>query len=218
MKNYKDRIIGLERVKASQLTPHEKNFRRHNDKQKQALAGVLREVGYADALLARKDKKGNLILIDGHLRAEISPDQEVPVLVLDVDEKEADYILATLDNLAGLADTDEGAFEDLVMDLEVQSKVVREMLLGIFDDTETVDEKTIPVDKGELFGKALQLKPRREYVVVVCENEQEWNLLKEFLELKDTRKGGQKKKAPFETIDTERVVTASRLFAALEDD
>lgn len=53
------------------------------------------------ALLAREGPDGGLLLIDGHLRAEVTPDTEVPVLVLDVDEAEAGRLLATLDPLAG---------------------------------------------------------------------------------------------------------------------
>ena len=44
------------------------------------------------------------MLVDGHLRAETTPDAIVPVLVLDVDEAEADKILLTLDPLAGDGD------------------------------------------------------------------------------------------------------------------
>jgi hypothetical protein len=56
----------------------------------------LAEVGYVDALLAR-DTPDGLMIIDGHLRAETTPDMEVPVLILDVTEEEADKILATFD-------------------------------------------------------------------------------------------------------------------------
>ena len=49
--------------------------------QQDALRGVLAEIGYADALLARELPDGSLELIDGHLRAETTPDAEVPVLV-----------------------------------------------------------------------------------------------------------------------------------------
>ena len=75
--------------------------------------GVLAEIGFADALLARETDRG-LMLIDGHLRAETAPDQDVPVLVLDVDAAEADKLLATLDPLAGLAEMDAGALKSLM--------------------------------------------------------------------------------------------------------
>ncbi len=55
--------------------------------------------------LARETDAG-LVLIDGHLRAEIADDQELPVLVLDVSAEEADKILATFDPLTGMAEED----------------------------------------------------------------------------------------------------------------
>ena len=45
-----------------------------------ALRGILGEIGYADALLARRDGEG-LVLIDGHLRRSLDPDQLVPVVL-----------------------------------------------------------------------------------------------------------------------------------------
>ena len=84
--DFRDRIKELRRVAARELVPNPKNWRRHPARQAAALRGVLQEIGYADALLARLLPDGRLMLIDGHLRAETTPDQLVPVLVLDVDE------------------------------------------------------------------------------------------------------------------------------------
>jgi len=95
----RDRIRELRRVKASELIPNPKNFRRHPKEQAAALRALLNEVGCADALLVRELSDGRLMIIDGHLRAETMPDQMVPVLVLDVNEAEADKLLATLDHL-----------------------------------------------------------------------------------------------------------------------
>jgi hypothetical protein len=86
----RDRIQGLRRVRASELVPHPKNWRRHTRAQADALKGLFAEIGYADALLARELPDGRLMTIDGHLRAQTTPNMEVPVLVLDVTEEEAD--------------------------------------------------------------------------------------------------------------------------------
>lgn len=92
----RDRIKELRRVKASEILPNPKNWRTHPQAQQDALRGVLAEVGIADALLCR-DTPAGLMLIDGHMRADTSPDTEWPVLILDVDEAEADKLLATFD-------------------------------------------------------------------------------------------------------------------------
>ena len=110
----RDRIKELRRVKASLLVPNPKNWRIHGKQQAAALKGLLSEVGYADALLARELPDGKLMLIDGHLRAETTPLQEVPVLILDVTEAEADKILLTLDPLAGMAEANQTAIEQLL--------------------------------------------------------------------------------------------------------
>ncbi|HVL82614.1 MAG TPA: DNA modification methylase [Actinomycetota bacterium] len=117
----RDRILELRRVPAGQLEPNPRNWRRHPEAQSRAVRAVLEDVGYADALLAREDD-GRLVLIDGHLRAETTPDQEVPVLVLDVTEAEADKILATLDPLAAMAEPDPEALRELLEEVEIPSE------------------------------------------------------------------------------------------------
>jgi len=108
----RDRVKDLRRVKASDLLPHPENWRTHPVRQREALSSVLAEVGIADALLVRETEQG-LQLIDGHLRAEMEPDSEWPVLVLDVTEQEARTILATHDPLAAMAETNQRAFNEL---------------------------------------------------------------------------------------------------------
>src|SRR3954464_4278343 len=114
----RDRIKELRRVSARDLVANPKNWRKHPQSQQNAMRAVLNEIGFADALLAREDENGRLVLVDGHLRAEIAPDTEVPVLILDVDENEADKILATLDPLAGMAELDMDAFQTLADGIE----------------------------------------------------------------------------------------------------
>ena len=125
---FRNRIKELRMVKASELKRNPKNFRRHPDSQKKALEAVLSEVGYADALIAREDAEG-LLLLDGHLRADLDSESMVPVLVLDVNEKEGDLILATLDPLAGLAEQDDEALRNLLEGIETEN----EELLAMFE-------------------------------------------------------------------------------------
>ena len=95
----KDRVKELRRVPASELRANPKNWRRHPPSQEAALRGVLEDIGFADAVIARETADG-LELIDGHLRQEVMGDQSIPVLIVDVTEEEADKILLTHDPLA----------------------------------------------------------------------------------------------------------------------
>ena len=126
----RDRVVELRRVRAADLLPNPKNWRTHPKAQQEALRGILAEVGYADALLARETPEG-LQLIDGHLRAEITPDVEVPVLILDVTEAEADKLLLSLDPLAAMAEGDADALRTLLAQVETDSDAVQKMLDGI---------------------------------------------------------------------------------------
>jgi DNA modification methylase len=124
----RDRIRELRRVRAKDLVPNPKNWRRHPKAQADALRGLLAEVGYADALLVRELSDGRLMLIDGHLRAETTPDSEVPVLVLDVTAEEADKILLTLDPLAAMAEADSERIAKLLETVRTDNHAVEELL------------------------------------------------------------------------------------------
>jgi ParB-like chromosome segregation protein Spo0J len=92
------------------------------------MRGLLAEIGYADALLARELPDGTLELIDGHLRAETTPDVEVPVLVLDLDEREAAKLLALHDPLAEMAEADQDVLADLIASIETENEALQEVL------------------------------------------------------------------------------------------
>jgi ParB-like chromosome segregation protein Spo0J len=127
----RDRIKELRRVPAGALRPNPRNWRTHPDAQRDALRGVLAEIGYADALLARELDDGALELVDGHLRAETTPDATVPVLVLDVSAEEADKLLLTLDPLAGLAGVDEERLTELLTEVKFASPQLEQLLDGL---------------------------------------------------------------------------------------
>jgi ParB-like chromosome segregation protein Spo0J len=119
--NIRDRIKELRRVRAGDLRPHPKNWRTHPEEQQNALRGILAEVGYVDALMVRELADGSLQIVDGHLRAETTPDAPVPVLVVDLDDAEADKVLATFDPLGAMAEPDEAQLAALLKGIETDT-------------------------------------------------------------------------------------------------
>lgn len=103
----RNRVVDHLRIRAGDLVPHEKNPRTHSEEQRETLAAMYREVGFARSLLAYRLRDGRLKLIDGHLRQSMDPDMVVDVEVLDVTDAEADKLLLSLDPLAALAGFDE---------------------------------------------------------------------------------------------------------------
>lgn len=137
--NIRNRVKALRTVKASELAPNPKNWRTHPKSQQDALRGILAEVGYADALLARQLPDGSLMLVDGHLRAETTPEQEVPVLVLDINEAEADKLLLSLDPLAALAETNAVALDALLREVDTGSEGLQAMYAELAEAADLYD-------------------------------------------------------------------------------
>lgn len=132
----RDRVVELRRIQAAELRPNPRNWRRHPDRQRRALRDLLAEVGFADAILARELHDGSLEIVDGHLRQSMDPEAVVPVLVLDVDEVEADKLLATLDPLAAMAVADPESLRSLLASVETSSEDVRTLLANLATSAE----------------------------------------------------------------------------------
>lgn len=131
---FKNRVKELRMVKGSELHPHPRNWRKHPEKQLKALRGLLGEVGFAGAELARELEDGTLQLIDGHARASMVGDQEIPVLVLDVDESEADKILATFDPIGAMAETNKENLDVILRGIQTSDEEVAKLLSDLAQD------------------------------------------------------------------------------------
>jgi ParB-like chromosome segregation protein Spo0J len=164
----RDRIKELRRVRAAELQPNPRNWRLHPPIQHDALHGVLAEIGYADALLARELPDGSLMLIDGHLRAETTPDAIVPVLVLDVDGQEADKILLTHDPLAGMAEVAGDRLRTLLGDVQTDNEAVRALFDVLAKEADAADQ--LVKQAAERPEVAI---PESYQVVVDCQDEQD---------------------------------------------
>lgn len=146
----RDRIKELRRVPASELIPNPKNWRSHPKEQQDALRGILAEVGIAGAVLARELPSGELMLIDGHMRADTDPTAVWPVLVLDVTEAEADKLLATYDPIAAMAESDAVKLDALLKEIDTGSEALQAMLAeladeaGLYQEAKEIVEDDVP--------------------------------------------------------------------------
>ncbi len=172
--NVRDRIRELRRVKAGSLRPHPNNWRTHPAAQQDAVRGLLAEIGYADALLARQLPDGSLQLIDGHLRAEITPEAEVPVLVVDLDDKETAKLLALHDPLAELAEANADALADLLEHVETQNEAVQAVLDQMLSSSAKPWESESPREPPSEVSI-----PEAFQVVIECQDEAEQKALYE---------------------------------------
>jgi hypothetical protein len=155
----RDRIKEFRRVNANEILPNPKNWRTHGKDQGDALRGVLAEIGFANAVLARETPEG-LMLIDGHLRTETAGDAEIPVLILDVTEEESDKLLLTIDPLASMAGSNAKALGDLLDSVKTDNFAVGSMLAQLRE--QTIDFNAMK-DSMDSTGKATILKTKEDY-------------------------------------------------------
>jgi ParB-like chromosome segregation protein Spo0J len=170
----RDRIKELRRVPAGLLRPNPRNWRTHPPAQRAALQAVLGDVGYAAALVARELDDGSLELIDGHLRAEVSPDSLVPVLVLDVSESEAAKLLATLDPLSAMAERDQELLDDLLSQVQTDDQSLRALL-------DSLAQSTVDLSNDDAADPKDVLVPDTFQVAVECADEDQQRELYERL-------------------------------------
>ncbi len=168
----RNRIVDHVHVRAGDLAPHELNPRLHTEAQRHALALLYDEIGFARSLLAYRLADGRLKLIDGHLRQQMTPDMEVDVEVLDVNDAEARALLLAIDPLAELAGYDADTLAELRTLVEVDSAAIKSLW-------ETLTEASKKTRKA--VDSAGEAPATQFYVLVECADEAEQlSLLRRF--------------------------------------
>lgn len=159
----RNRIKTHRRVRFGDLVPHELNPRLHPDHQRAALEQLYQEIGFARSLLAFELPDGRLKLIDGHLRASLTPDDILDVEVLDVTEDEARVLLLSIDPLAELVNYDAQLLDRLRQSAEADSRAVQ-MIWNACREEEKAAAK--PAAEKEI--------PQNQFfILIACSNEEE---------------------------------------------
>jgi hypothetical protein len=126
----RNRIIDHRIVKGRDLLPNPANWRTHPPQQRAATTAALDLLGYVDELKVVATPDG-LLLLDGHLRADIGADDDIPVAIVDLDPDEQRIFLATYDPLAAMAITDLPAFDALTDVIAMEDDVLVRLLEGV---------------------------------------------------------------------------------------
>lgn len=115
---WKSRIVDQGEADPEQLLANPRNWRIHPKHQQDALAAALDDIGWVQNVIVNTTT-GHVV--DGHLRVAVSlsrGEKTVPVTYVELTPEEEHKALATLDPIAALAVTDEGALKGLKADLE----------------------------------------------------------------------------------------------------
>ena len=133
--------LRLEWRTPQELAENPRNWRTHPASQTKALQGVMQEVGWAGALLFN-EASGRLI--DGHARRKLALEQgseKVPVLVGSWTEAQEKLILATLDPIAALAETDTAQLDALIREIDTGDPDIMEMIARLAEENGIVPQQ-----------------------------------------------------------------------------
>ena len=157
LSTWRSRVTRRADADPATLAAHPLNARRHPRVQADALAGLLDQVGWvADVLVNERSGR----IVDGHLRVELAlarAEPTVPVAYVDLDDAEERLILATLDPLAAMADTDAETLRSLLADVSTDDAALGELLASMAREAGIAPPDFEPVgidEQGRLDQKA----------------------------------------------------------------
>jgi DNA modification methylase len=133
----RNRITGEGTEAPDQLLANPHNWRRHPKSQSDALEGLLKDVGWVQRVIVNQ-RTGHIV--DGHLRVELAlrrSEPMVPVLYVDLTDDEERKVLAVIDPIGGLAETDQDMLDALLTDVTTDEpglQALLDTLAGIEDE------------------------------------------------------------------------------------
>lgn len=157
---WRSRIVRHADIAPSELTAHPLNFRRHPKAQADAVGGALAEVGWvADVIVNARTGR----IVDGHLRVELAVsrgESTVPVAYVDLDDAEERLVLATLDPLASLAETDAEQLRALLAGVVTEDDALAGLLADLAASAGIEESGNPSGDPGAQIDRAEELRQK----------------------------------------------------------
>ena len=214
----------VELTDLSALTPDDRNANKGTQRGTGMLEDSLRKYGAGRSILT--DKNGRIIA--GNKTAEgaasIGLDEAIVVRTdgnrlvvvqrtdLDLDDPKARE-LAIADNRTGEINLDWNADE---LQALIDDGVDLSGMFGLEEIAALKDGESVENPGAvTVLDQAVQLRPPREYIVVMCEDDEDWDALQSRLKLRTVARGGYKPTSPYYDTGIERVITAKRILGEL---
>lgn len=149
-----NRIVGHGDEAPDQLLAHPLNARRHPGGQRDALRESLSTVGWVAPILVSQNSGR---VIDGHARIEEALSRHeptVPVTYLNLTDDEERYVLAVLDPISSMEDTDPDMLRELLDGIEIGTDSLREVMDGLMSPAPVHLDPENPPDADNVPDKA----------------------------------------------------------------
>ena len=155
---FSSRIVGEGEEAPDQLLANPLNWRRHPKVQQDALEAMLRTVGWVQRVIVNRRTQH---IVDGHLRVEVAlrrGEAKVPVLYVDLSEAEEKIVLAAIDPIGALAETDQTMLDDLLAGVESGDAELDAFLQGLTGQAPDFEPGT-EEEQGKLDEKTMHTCP-----------------------------------------------------------
>src|SRR5215467_5166682 len=132
---WRNRIIGHGEVDPRELAANPRNWRSHPEHQRNALTGVLSEVGWVEEVCVNR-RTG--FVVDGHLRVATALDRgerRVPVRYVDLTPSDEWTVMVSLDPIGAMAQTDHDKLDALLHDVQSSNAQLDTFLNEMRDQT-----------------------------------------------------------------------------------
>ena len=137
---WRNRIVGEGVQVASQFVANPANWRVHPQAQRDAMRGVLNEIGWVQRVIVNK-RTG--YLVDGHERVEQAlqnGDAPVPYVEVDLDPAEEAYVLATFDPIGAIAQASADQLGALLAEVQSGESGIQQMLADLAERAGVLDQ------------------------------------------------------------------------------
>lgn len=218
----------IQQAKIDELLFDPRNANRGTERGRALLDRSLRQYGAGRSILLDKHNR----IIAGNKTTEVAADiglEKVLIVEtdgtelvavkrtdLDLDDKPARE-LAYADNRVTEIDLDWSAaqlVQDAAQGIDLDQFFRPDELDALLRAEETANQAEPDVT---IFEQAVQLMPPKEYLVILCNDDAEFDQLRLRLQLKTVKRGGYADTSALNALGVERVIPAQRLLERLKD-
>lgn len=210
----------IKTFKMMELNPAAYNPRKISKSAFEGLSASIDEFGYIEPIVVNI-KDGRNVIVGGHQRYKVMQEKQVDkveCVIVDLDDVKERALNVILNNPHTAGEWERDLFADVVSSIEDHIDFEEFKIDEILEDLGLGQEESEDVPQTVGIDQAIQLKPQRDYVVIMCKEDggEEFEKLKELLNLQPVRRGGYKYGSAFDVTGTQRVIHAQTFIELME--
>jgi ParB-like chromosome segregation protein Spo0J len=202
--------MNFETISVADLSLDPSNVRKHSRRNLDAIKASLRKFGQQKPIVV--DAKGIVLAGNGTLTAAKELGwTEIQIVRTELAGVEATAFAIADNRTAELAEW-EDSLSDVIKSLLTAGVASDDIGFNQMEIDEMMEADAIMDEVDEVVHEqSIQVAPDKEYVIIIAENESEWDEMVAYFDLKKVRRGGYKEGSAFDAVGTERVLPFKRV-------